>query len=134
MVDLARAEWKEGGTYKSRTQHQILRRGNPPILRLHPPNPILSIKPRPDNDSFERTIALHPNDPINMVKVLAQLAVRWVIALPRPGTIHLGPAKLVLGDFGVDRCPRVAVPAPGAADVGACFENFGVEAQVAEGF
>lgn len=52
-----------------------------------------------------------------MGHVLAQLDVVGEALGEGPRVVHFGDGELVEGHFGVDACPRVAVPEPDAAKV-----------------
>lgn len=84
----------------------------------------------PNNNSVKSAVLLDANDLVQMIEVSSLVLVCRIITRPIPSFSDLRPGELVLWHLRVNACTRVAVPAPGFADIVPNFEDNGFEATV----
>lgn len=121
------------GTYKTGAENKVLGLGRPPVGSLDEPLALASVEFGARNDSVKGTVLLDADDLVHMGKVGAQVGEVRVVVAPVPRLPDLGPREFVLGHLGVHARARVAVPAPGAAEVAAGLVDDSLLAAIPEG-
>jgi hypothetical protein len=96
------------------------------------PFALTGLKLGTDDYSVEGTILLDLHHFVDVVEIVTEILISWVVARPSPSVVHLRPRELVLRDLGVHGCTRVTVPSPCTSEIVACFEDDSLEPSIAK--